>query len=125
MTTARTHWRTLVCGGRDYRCRATVFAVLDRLASDSPWPLVIIHGAARGADTLAAQWAKARGCEAVAFPADWERHGKAAGYLRNQQMLEEGKPDMVVAFAGGRGTAHMVRMARAASVIVQEEDDEL
>ena len=76
----------------------------------------IISGCARGADTLGIEWAEARGMEVARFPADWETHGRAAGPIRNQQMLDDGKPDLVIAFPGGRGTADMVRRARAAGV---------
>jgi hypothetical protein len=53
----------------------------------------------------------------AALKADWHRHGRAAGPIRNQKMLDWG-PDLVVAFAGGTGTAGMVRLARAACVEV-------
>ena len=57
------------------------------------------------------------------FPADWIRHGRAAGPIRNEQMLREGCPDLVVAFHDdpglGRGTADMVRRALAAGVPVR------
>lgn len=76
---------------------------------------LVIHGAARGADTLAANWAASRGVEAKAYPADWDRHGKAAGHIRNAAMLTE-EPDGVVAFPGGRGTSDMRRKAEAAAV---------
>jgi len=77
---------------------------------------MIISGCARGADTLGIEWAEAKGVEVARFPADWKTHGRAAGPIRNQQMLEEGKPDLVVAFPGARGTADMIRRARAAGV---------
>lgn len=79
---------------------------------------VVIHGAARGADTEAAWLARGRGLAVEAFPADWRKHGRAAGPLRNQRMLDEGKPDLVIAFSGGKGTADMVRRAEAAGVKV-------
>jgi hypothetical protein len=50
----------------------------------------------------------------------WNKCGIGAGYFRNVQMLEEGKPDLVVAFLGGKGTAMMVKIARAAGVEVRE-----
>ena len=83
-------------------------------------PCVLIHGAARGADEGAARWAKSEGIASRAYPANWRKHGKAAGPIRNQQMLDDGRPDFVVAFPGGRGTADMVRRAHAAGVPVYE-----
>jgi hypothetical protein len=54
--------------------------------------------------------------------AEWETLGRKAGPIRNERMLTEGKPDLVVAFPGGRGTAHMTRLAREAGVEVVEID---
>jgi hypothetical protein len=56
----------------------------------------------------------------LAFPADWERHGRKAGPIRNRTMLAVGKPDLVVAFPGRRGTEHMVAIARNANVPILE-----
>lgn len=109
--------RVLVCGGRNYDCKEQLFAILDRSHDANPISC-IIHGAARGADTLAEEWAKRRGVRHMAFPADWEAHGKSAGPRRNKQMLTEGAPDIVIAFAGGRGTEDMKRIARNAGVPV-------
>lgn len=106
----------LVCGGRDFADEALLFAELDAI----PRVDVVISGCARGADTLGERWAEARGKSIERFPADWDLHGRAAGPIRNQLMLDEGKPDLVVAFPGGRGTAHMVRIATQAGIRVRE-----
>lgn len=109
--------RVLVCGGRDYSDRRRVFKVLDFNRAKIT---MIIHGAARGADSLAAEWCELNYIVEWPFPADWARYGRAAGFRRNEQMLEEGKPDLVVAFPGGIGTQMMVRLARDAGVRVIE-----
>jgi len=110
-------FRLLVCGGRDYADRERVFSVLDRVNAKRPVGLVI-HGAARGADTLAGEWAEEREVEVWRFVASWQKHGKAAGAIRNQAMLDAGKPQGVVAFPGGNGTEDMVARAEAAGVTV-------
>ena len=107
--------RVLVCGGREYTDAVALGEVLDRLHAETPFAWVI-HGASRGADALAEQWARAAGVSTHAFPADWDLHGRSAGVRRNNRMLVEGKPDLVVAFPGGRGTAHMKAIARASGV---------
>jgi len=109
--------RILVCGGRDFADAAFLFGVLDMEAEQRP-VVRIIQGGADGADKLARMWATSRFCAYSHFPADWRKHGKAAGPIRNQQMLDEGKPTKVFAFDGGRGTADMVRRAKAAGVPV-------
>lgn len=110
----------LVCGGRDYADRAMVHAVLRRLNYDSPGTVGILHGAARGADTLAGEWARANRIPCRPMPADWPRFGRMAGPVRNQQMLDEhpGHVLLVVAFPGGRGTLDMMTKARAAGIPV-------
>lgn len=109
--------RIIVCGGRTYDNRKHVFKTLDAIHADCPITAVI-HGNAKGADNLADDWAMGK-CETLTFPPLWEVHGKSAGPKRNQQMLDEGRPDMVVAFPGSRGTADMVRRAKAAGIIVR------
>ena len=109
--------RVLVCGGRDFRNYGMVIRALDALPER---PTVIIHGCARGADTLGETWAIGRDIPTLRFPAHWDDHGPAAGPIRNKRMLDEGKPDLVIAFPGGKGTANMVSQARAAGVKVIE-----
>jgi hypothetical protein len=98
----------LACGSRNYTNYEEIRLVLRGRQFEFPEPLRLIHGAARGADTLAARAAVDLGYEQVeAFPADWEHEGKRAGILRNLQMLDE-NPDLVIAFGEGRGTSHTV-----------------
>ena len=117
--------RVLVCGSRDfndYNLLATKLdEVRDRLGDVS---MRVISGAARGADSLAAKWAQQRGVPCDEYPADWDRHGKSAGYRRNEQMLTEGDPHLVVAFPQGesRGTRQMMDIASKARVAVEEVD---
>lgn len=113
--------RVLVCGGRDYWDRHHVYNVLmDLIAEFGDVPQCIIHGGAAGADAHAAYWALGVGVDEVCFEADWGTHGRAAGPIRNQRMIDEGKPTLVMAFPGGRGTADMVRRARAAGLPVRQ-----
>jgi hypothetical protein len=109
--------KVLVCGGRDYSDAKSLNMVLDAAHYANPI-VMLIHGAARGADTLAEKWAEANGVTSNAYPADWKRDGKAAGPMRNQRMLDQCKPHIVIAFPGGKGTADMIRRAEAAGVPV-------
>lgn len=109
--------RVLVCGGRDFSDWSRLVDVLDDLHANRDFT-TLIEGGAKGADTMAYSWAGANKVEVLTFPADWERHGRGAGPIRNRQMLEEGRPDLVVAFPGGRGTASMVSLATDAGVEV-------
>lgn len=78
------------------------------------------HGAAPGADAHAANWAIKNRVPIKSWKADWKRHRNAAGPRRNQQMIDDGKPELVIAFPGGRGTADMVQRARASGIEVFE-----
>ena len=106
--------RVLVCGGRDYDDEDAVRAELQSLP-----PCTIVHGDARGADRLADRIAAEMFIVTEPHPADWTRYGKAAGPIRNQEMLDSGI-NLVIAFPGGSGTADMVRRARKAGVEIRE-----
>lgn len=113
--------RVVVCGGRDFADRNAVARALmpyrpAKVTEDSEH--ILILGGAPGADSLAEEWADVWGVRKRVYPADWNAHGRAAGPIRNQRMLEEGRPDLVLAFPGGRGTEDMIRRAEAAGVKV-------
>lgn len=133
----RTNIRLLVNGGRDFGARRLytldeagradkaraeqqrkqAFEVLDRIHR-LRGIAVVISGKARGADFLGEQWAHQNGVPVEQYPADWDRHGKRAGMLRNEQMIDDGKPDVVCSFPGGRGTKHLRDYARKHGVPV-------
>lgn len=120
--------RVLVCGGRDFSDWAKLSKTLHDMFivyDETPFPhlpegFVLIQGGAKGADSLADQWSHLYGVASLEFKADWKTHGKAAGPIRNQQMLDQGSPDLVIAFPGGRGTADMVQRSKAAGIEVRE-----
>ena len=115
--------RILVCGSKHFNNVQVIWDVLDEepLIKNGPHPTTIIHGCAKGVDTEAGRYAKCCGYAVEEYPADWEKHGKAAGPIRNKQMLDEGKPDLVIAFLAkdSRGTKNMIDQATKASVLVK------
>ena len=117
--------RVIVCGGRDFGHTQPEFQwgldQLDLIHARTPITY-LFHGNAPGADDMAATWGELRSkpgrwIKVFAVPAQWSKHGKAAGPKRNQAMLGNGI-DFVIAFPGGKGTADMVRRARRAGVPV-------
>lgn len=102
--------KVIVTGGRDYDERAFVYETLDKIHANVGITL-LIQGGARGADRLALEWAKSRGIPFLTYEADWDTHGKAAGMIRNRQMLKENTDALVVAFPGGNGTIGCVKEA--------------
>lgn len=108
--------KILVCGSRGWTDANAIRERLDQLAG----PYTILHGAAKGADIIAANHAASKGYEAHAYPADWARHGKRAGIVRNNEMLDQ-NPDLVIAFQldNSRGTQHTINEARRRGIPVE------
>lgn len=118
--------RVLVCGGRDFD-KTDAWNWLEANAKDEiAFALgvhsfeieAVIHGDARGADQGGADWGRSEHAQVIAFPANWKKHGKSAGPIRNREMLERGKPDIVIALPGGRGTANMIAQAEGVGIPV-------
>lgn len=107
--------RVLVCGDRLWTQWQYLFMCLDILHKEKEFSCVI-EGEAKGADSYARLWAESRGINVEAYPAEWHKYRHAAGPIRNKQMLDEGKPDIVVAFhhnlAASKGTKNMVELAK-------------
>lgn len=80
---------------------------------------LLITGGARGADRLAENWAKAHRVPLRVFRANWDKHGKAAGIIRNMEMVDAA--DKVLAFWDGEspGTKFTINYARKQNVIVE------
>lgn len=107
----------LVVGSRGFNDYDTMCKVLDHLLSNKKY-IVIVSGGAKGADTLAERYANDRGYRLKVFKANWDKHGKSAGYKRNEQMhlylsAPSDKERGVVAFWDGqsKGTAHNFELA--------------
>lgn len=116
--------RFLICGGRDFGHNDHqwwfIFSTLSELLTYDKYDhITIINGAQRGVDKASSEWAEMHGIPYVEFPADWKRLGRAAGPIRNKQMLDEGKPDWVIAFPGGDGTNNMVQQAERRGVKIK------
>jgi len=133
--------RVLVCGGR------TFGAISHQTADGGTMPVEIVRermaerkfqydkldelhrqygftfvaeGGANGADTTAFWWRKKSGVPGKTWKADWNKHGKSAGSIRNQLMLYESEAELVIAFPGGPGTKDMVNKAKMRGIPVIE-----
>ena len=115
--------RVLICGGRDYTKIKPAFKFIESfhcfsIDTGKGAITTVISGGAFGADRLGELWAELSGVEIDRYPADWDKYGKSAGFVRNSQMLKEGKPDMILALPGGKGTDMMCKIASKAGVPV-------
>jgi hypothetical protein len=101
--------KTIVAGSRD----VTDMRYLHKAIKDCGWvPSCVVSGTARGADRLGETWAVQNGVPCLRFPADWNKHGKSAGYKRNELMADNA--DALIALWDGvsPGTKHMIDIAR-------------
>lgn len=114
--------RVLICGDRSWTNAEAVIKALSEV-QQAEGVEVVIEGEATGADTLGKRAALQLGIPVEAYPADWRKHGRSAGPIRNAQMLKEGKPTLVLAFHpfidNSKGTKHMVEIALKAGVPVK------
>lgn len=103
----------LFCGDREWRDFKKIRYVFEKLYKKLG-KFVVIHGAARGADDMCGEVASEFGLKVIPIPADWKKHGLAAGPIRNNKMLDL-KPDFVIAFHSNitksKGTKHCVTEA--------------
>lgn len=127
--------RILVCGGRTYGVlppnptakefiqataeRRILTKTLDKILLKTEIEC-IIQGGAKGADRLGKEWANLNNIPCEEYKANWNKHGRAAGIIRNQEMLTEAKPTVAVVCPGGNGTADMVRRLKAAGIPLVE-----
>lgn len=107
--------RLLICGGRDFLDVEYAIPRIHRLHTAMPVSAEIC-GLQTGGDSIGRAWAKEVGIPVAEFAAEWKKHGRSAGPIRNRRMLDEGKPDWVLALPGGRGTADMVQAAKDAGI---------
>jgi len=81
----------------------------------------VIEGEAKGADTMAREWAEHSGISVEKYPADWDTYKRAAGPIRNKQMIDEGKPDVVIGFhqdlESSKGTKNMQTQSLKAKLV--------
>jgi len=114
--------RILVCGDRNWEDYHTIHSALGEFSPES----VVLHGGCRGADRIGGAVAKSYGMKVIVFMAEWGKYKNAAGPIRNTRMLNEGKPDVVLAFHGdikrSKGTKNMIAQAceRGIDVILYE-----
>lgn len=111
----------LACGSRNWTSYSQIYQELAQYENAA-----LIHGGARGADELAGRAGEALRWQVLVVPADWNKYGRRAGFVRNVQMLDM-QPDLVIAFWDGksRGTEHTIREAKARGIEVRVVREEL
>ncbi len=110
--------RVLCCGDRNWTSYEIIRRELEKLDDYT----TVINGCAKGADSISAYIARQLNYPVIDFPANWNKYGRAAGPIRNKQMLDEGKPDLVLAFhtdiKNSKGTKNMIEQAKGRRIKV-------
>lgn len=115
--------RIVVCGGRDLKDYRLVAETLWWLTLYISEPVICTGACPTGADALAERWAHAMRYPVRRYHADWEKHGKAAGPIRNEEMAADNAGGRLVAFPGGRGTADMVQRAEKHGMKIRKVEE--
>lgn len=116
-------FKVIIAGGRDFSnhtlLREKCDSVLRDKAKDLDTEIVIVSGKAKGADYHGELYAKERNYRINEYPADWNKYGKRAGYLRNKEMAKAS--DALIAFWDGKskGTKHMIDLAKSHGLLVR------
>lgn len=110
--------KVIIAGGRDFDNYDLLFQKCDKLLSRQN-EIEIVSGCAKGADKLGEKYANEKGYKIKRFPADWNLHGKSAGYIRNKEMADYA--DALIAFWNGqsKGTKHMIEIAKQCGLKVK------
>lgn len=123
-------FKVIICGGREFEDYELLKKACDFYLAkkfETGEKIVIVSGGARGADSLGEKYAEERGLEVQRFPADWNKYGKRAGYLRNKQMAEVSNACIAFlsSYGENKGTKMMISIAREKKLLVREvKEDE-
>ena len=106
-------YKIIIAGGRDFMDYNLLKEKTNKILQEKrvSHKIVIISGCARGADTLGLRYASENAFDVEEYPANWDKYGKKAGYMRNVEMAENA--DALIAFWDGKskGTKHMIDIA--------------
>lgn len=123
-------FKVIICGGREFEDYELLKKACDFYLAkkfETGEKIIIVSGGARGADSLGEKYAEERGLEVQRFPADWNKYGKRAGYLRNKQMAEVSNACIAFlsSYGENKGTKMMISIAREKKLLVREvKEDE-
>lgn len=112
-----------IIGSREFTDQVKFELYLHEAIEQWGMPDKIVSGGARGADTLGERWAKANGYtidngKLIIHKADWDKHGKAAGIIRNYDIIRDATHFLAFPSHKGRGTQHTVGVAQGKNMPV-------
>lgn len=104
-------FKIIIAGGRDFNDYELLKAKMDFFLKNKikeGIKIYIVSGVAKGSDSLGERYARERGYSIISFPANWDRYGLRAGYLRNAEMLAEANAAVVFWNGTSKGSKHMI-----------------
>lgn len=125
----KTKFYVIICGSRDFEnyelLEKKCDCYLSNKLADENVEVIVVSGCCKGADKLGERYAKEHGLSVISFPANWNKHGKSAGYIRNTKMAEIGNACIAFLSSVGNntGTKMMIRIAREKNLLVREVDE--
>lgn len=112
--------KIIIAGGREFSDYELLALEAKTFIEEIDTDIVeIVSGKARGADSLGEKWAKEQGHTIKEFPADWEKHGRSAGYLRNSEMANYATHCLCFWDGKSKGTKHMIDLATKKGLMVK------
>ena len=111
--------KVIIAGGRDFNQYEVLKDYCDKMLSQQSSSIEIVSGTAKGADQLGERYAKERGYPIKRFPADWDKHGKAAGPLRNKEMADYATALIAFWDEQSKGTKNMIETAKSLGLKVR------
>ena len=105
-----------IVGSRDFYNYTYLENLLDPIKEKIEW---IISGGAKGVDSLAEKYAARNQIPFLLFPANWERYGKRAGFLRNQQIVDAADYMLAIPTLQSRGTRDSIRRAEIKGIPIE------
>jgi len=110
--------KVIIAGSRDFDDYELLRKYCDHVLQNQK-EIEIVSGTAKGADQLGERYAKERGYSVKQFPADWDKHKRSAGYIRNEEMAKYG--DALIAFWNGhsKGSEHMIKLAKQYDLMIR------
>lgn len=107
--------KTIIAGSRD----CYDYSLLLKAIEEISWkPTTVISGTARGVDKLGERWAVKNNIPLIKYPANWEKYGKRAGYLRNKEMAKVSETLLALWDGNSNGTRNMIDIAKQFNLLI-------
>lgn len=118
--------KVIIAGGRSIEPERALRLVEDAIEASGLMDEIteVVHGGAKGIDSAANLWAVMNRLPVKVFVANWEKFGRAAGPLRNQEMASYADALIAILVDSGAGTKNMIKSAHDRMLLIYEHDHE-